>query len=152
MKVYYSIQKRASQQERNQTDYFRKKDKVQFYYPIETNTMCLQCHGKQIKPEVQRQILKLYPNDLAFGYGENEVRGIWSITFEKKKKMNKKAIIITAIGVVIGLIAGYLYYQQIGCVSGTCAITSKPLNSTLYGGLMCGLLFNLFVTSPKKKD
>jgi cytochrome c553 len=62
-----------------------KEDKVQFYYPIETNTMCLQCHGKQIKPEVQRQILKLYPNDLAFGYGENEVRGIWSITFEKKK-------------------------------------------------------------------
>jgi hypothetical protein len=54
--------------------------------------------------------------------------------------------------VVIGLIAGYLYYQQIGCETGTCAIASKPLNSTLYGGLMGGLLFNLFVTSPKKKD
>ena len=62
-----------------------KDDKIQFYYPIETNTMCLQCHGKQIKLEVQRQILKLYPNDLAFGYNENEVRGIWSITFDKKK-------------------------------------------------------------------
>lgn len=61
-----------------------KGDKIQFYYPIETNTMCLQCHGKQIKPEVQRQILKLYPNDLAVGYNENEVRGIWSITFTKK--------------------------------------------------------------------
>lgn len=66
--------------------------------------------------------------------------------------MNKKAIIITAVGLVIGLIAGYLYYQQIGCESGTCAITSKPLNSTLYGGLMGGLLFNLLVTSPKKKE
>lgn len=62
-----------------------KEDKIQFYYPIETNTMCLQCHGKQIKPEVQRQILRLYPNDLAVGYDENEIRGIWSITFEKKK-------------------------------------------------------------------
>jgi len=61
-----------------------KGDKIQFYYPIETNTMCLQCHGKQIKPEVQRQILKLYPKDLAIGYDENEVRGIWSITFTKK--------------------------------------------------------------------
>lgn len=61
-----------------------KGDIIQFYYPIETNTMCLQCHGKQIKPEVQRQILKLYPNDLAVGYDENEVRGIWSITFTKK--------------------------------------------------------------------
>ena len=61
-----------------------KGDKIQFYYPIETNTMCLQCHGKQIKPEVERQILKLYPKDLAVGYDENEVRGIWSITFTKK--------------------------------------------------------------------
>ena len=66
--------------------------------------------------------------------------------------MTKKAYIITGIGIVLGLIAGYLYYQQIGCESGTCAITSKPLNSTLYGGLMGGLLFNLFVTSPKKKE
>ena len=66
--------------------------------------------------------------------------------------MNKKQIVVTALGVVVGLIAGYLYYQQIGCASGTCVITSKPLNSTLYGGLMGGLLFNLFVTSPNKKD
>lgn len=60
-----------------------KEDKIQFYYPIETNTMCLQCHGKQIKPEVKRQILKLYPNDLAVGYNENEIRGIWSISIKK---------------------------------------------------------------------
>lgn len=66
--------------------------------------------------------------------------------------MNKKAFIITGLGVVVGLIAGYIYYQQVGCASGTCAITSKPLNSTLYGGLMGGLLFNLFATSPKKKE
>ncbi len=64
-----------------------KGDKVQFYYPIPTNTMCLQCHGKpeNIKPEVRAKTLKLYPQDLAIGYGENEVRGIWSITFDKKK-------------------------------------------------------------------
>jgi hypothetical protein len=66
--------------------------------------------------------------------------------------MTKKAFIVTGIGVIIGLVAGYLYYQEIGCASGTCAITSKPLNSTLYGGLMGGLLFNLFVTSSKKKE
>lgn len=66
--------------------------------------------------------------------------------------MKKKAYIITGIGVVLGLIAGYTYYLYVGCASGTCAITSKPLNSTLYGGLMGGLLFNMFVTSPKKKD
>jgi hypothetical protein len=60
-----------------------KGNKVHFYYPIPTNSMCLQCHGKQVKPDVQKQILKLYPKDLAIGYGENEVRGIWSITFNK---------------------------------------------------------------------
>ena len=64
--------------------------------------------------------------------------------------MTKKAILITGIGIAIGAIAGYLYYFYIGCVSGTCAITSKPLNSTLYGALMGGLVFNMFVKSPKK--
>ncbi len=64
--------------------------------------------------------------------------------------MNKKAIIITGIGIVVGAIAGYAYYFYIGCASGTCAITSKPLNSTIYGATMGGLLFNMFIKSPKK--
>lgn len=63
--------------------------------------------------------------------------------------MNKKAIILTSIGVVVGAIAGYAYYYYVGCASGTCAITSKPINSTLYGSLMGGLLFNLFVKEKK---
>ena len=65
--------------------------------------------------------------------------------------MNKKVVLISVIGVIVGAISGYAYYHYVGCASGTCAITSKPLNSTLYGGLMGGLLFNMFVTSPKKK-
>jgi hypothetical protein len=64
--------------------------------------------------------------------------------------MTKKEIIITGIGIVVGAIGGYLYYFYVGCASGTCAITSKPLNSTLYGALMGGLIFNIFVKSPKK--
>ena len=51
---------------------------------------------------------------------------------------------LTLLGVVIGAIAGYLYYNFVGCASGTCAITSKPFNSTLYGALMGGLFFNIF--------
>jgi LytS/YehU family sensor histidine kinase len=66
--------------------------------------------------------------------------------------MNKKALILTAVGIIVGLLAGYAYYHFVGCNSGTCAITSNPLNSTLYGGVMGGLLFNMFVTSPKKKE
>lgn len=45
------------------------------------------------------------------------------------------------IGLIFGAIAGYAYYHFVGCASGTCSITSKPLNSTLYGAIMGGLLF-----------
>lgn len=52
------------------------------YFPIVTNAMCLQCHGKPetINPEVLQKIKQLYPNDLALGYDVNEVRGLWRIT------------------------------------------------------------------------
>ena len=64
--------------------------------------------------------------------------------------MTKKALLITGIGIVIGALAGYTYYFYVGCASGTCSITSKPLNSTLYGALMGGLVFNIFVKETKK--
>jgi phage shock protein E len=51
---------------------------------------------------------------------------------------------LTIIGTIAGAIAGYLYYHFVGCAGGTCAITSKPMNSTLYGAVMGGLVFNLF--------
>ncbi len=51
---------------------------------------------------------------------------------------------LTAFGITGGAIAGYLYYHYIGCASGTCLITSKPINSTLYGAVMGGLFANLF--------
>ena len=64
--------------------------------------------------------------------------------------MTKKALLLTGIGIAIGALAGYAYYFYVGCASGTCAITSKPLNSTLYGALMGGLIFNMFVKVTKK--
>lgn len=51
------------------------------------------------------------------------------------------------LGIVIGAIAGYMYYHFVGCESGTCAITSSPYVSTLWGGMM-GLLV---VNSPCSK-
>lgn len=58
--------------------------------------------------------------------------------------MSKQGLIVTGIGIAIGLLGGYWYYSSIGCTSGGCAITSKPLNSTLYGGLIGGLIGSLF--------
>ncbi|SFC12514.1 Tll0287-like domain-containing protein [Kaistella jeonii] len=53
-----------------------------YYEPLITNAMCLQCHGevgKNIQPKVAEKIAQLYPNDLATGYKENEIRGLISI-------------------------------------------------------------------------
>ena len=61
----------------------KSKEKVNFYFPIITNSMCLQCHGttQDITPSVKSKIHELYPKDIAIGYKENQVRGIWSIEF-----------------------------------------------------------------------
>jgi hypothetical protein len=64
--------------------------------------------------------------------------------------MTKRVMIITGAGIALGALAGYLYYSYIGCASGTCAITSKPLNATLYGSLMGGLVFNMFVKKERR--
>lgn len=48
------------------------------------------------------------------------------------------------IGIAFGAVAGFFYWKFIGCSSGTCAITSKPLNSTLYGALMGFLVAGIF--------
>lgn len=45
-------------------------------------------------------------------------------------------------GITIGGLLGFLYYKFIGCSTGTCPITSKPLNSILYGAVM-GLLLSV---------
>lgn len=59
------------------------------------------------------------------------------------KKLAKKNL-ITVIGIAIGAISGYLYWQFVGCNSGTCAITSNPINSTVYAAVMGGLFFSMF--------
>lgn len=61
----------------------------------------------------------------------------------------KKEWLIIA-GGAAGALGGYLYWHFIGCNSGTCPITSNPLNSTLYGIVLGGLIFSLFRKEKKK--
>ncbi|TDO29199.1 DUF6132 family protein [Sediminibacterium goheungense] len=56
------------------------------------------------------------------------------------------------VGAVAGALTGYLYWKFVGCSSGTCAITSKPLNSTLYFAVLGMLVCSLFKKSPKKES
>lgn len=60
-----------------------------------------------------------------------------------------KSNILTIAGIALGAMAGYLYWKFIGCSSGSCAITSNPVNSTIYGTVMGGLLFSMFKSVSK---
>lgn len=66
--------------------------------------------------------------------------------FFKSLTLTHKRLIAGA----VGTIAGFLYYHYVGCMSGTCAITSNPYISSIYGGVIGMLL----VPSPPagKKD
>jgi hypothetical protein len=44
------------------------------------------------------------------------------------------------IGAIVGAVAGFLYWKYVGCVTGTCAITSNPVNSCLYFGFFGAIL------------
>lgn len=58
---------------------------------------------------------------------------------------------IQILAIIVGGISGYTYYAQVGCVSGTCAITSSPYISTLYGALLAYLLVSMFIKEPINK-
>lgn len=54
------------------------------------------------------------------------------------------------IGLGVGAVVGWTYWFFIGCSSGTCAITSSPVNSTIYMAVMGVLVFGLFKKENKK--
>ena len=57
--------------------------------------------------------------------------------------MNKKYR-LQAFGAIVGAVAGFLYYKLVGCASGTCIITSHPVNSSLYGAFLFWLIAGMF--------
>ena len=68
----------------------------------------------------------------------------------EKMKLKLKGSAFQIIGIVLGAIAGYVYYAKVGCVSGTCAITSNPWMSILWRGIMGYLVSNIFKSKPKQ--
>jgi hypothetical protein len=70
--------------------------------------------------------------------------------------MNMKAWIIGNklyfLGAAAGAVAGFLYWNYVGCLTGTCAITSKPIRSSLYFALMGALLFGMFQKESAKEN
>lgn len=60
--------------------------KVAFAAPIMLQPLCAKCHGAvgtDIAESDYAVIKELYPQDEAVGYKPGELRGMWSITFER---------------------------------------------------------------------
>ena len=70
----------------------------------------------------------------------------------KQRKLFGRISYLSLIGLVIGAIGGYIYYSQVGCVSGTCAITSNPWMSTAWGAAFGFLIFDMFDKKKTKED
>ncbi|MFY0674597.1 MAG: DUF3365 domain-containing protein [Bacteroidia bacterium] len=61
-------------------------ESVTYYKPIKTMALCLNCHGKEgetLNEEAYAAIKSKYPEDLAVGYSEGELRGAWKVVFSK---------------------------------------------------------------------
>ena len=56
------------------------------------------------------------------------------------------------IGAGLGAIAGFFYWKYVGCLTGTCAITSNPIRSTIYFAILGALLFSFFKTQSKVRQ
>lgn len=54
------------------------------------------------------------------------------------------AVIKILLGAIVGGFLGHLYYKKVGCPSGSCPITSKPLSSTIYGVILGTLIMSSF--------
>ena len=51
-----------------------------FMKAIPTGEICLRCHGTELAPDVSRILADLYPQDLATGYSEGDIRGAFVVT------------------------------------------------------------------------
>lgn len=75
----------------------------------------------------------------------------------KTQKVLKNRILgiiplVSLIGLVAGAVGGYIYYIEIGCNSGSCAITSNPYMSIIWGAAIGYLVGDIFYKKPKAES
>ena len=56
------------------------------------------------------------------------------------------------IGALLGAAGGFFYWKYVGCLTGTCTITSSPVNSTLYFAIFGAVAFGMFKNTRTKKE
>lgn len=66
------------------------------------------------------------------------------------RKIFNLITVLQLTGMVLGGMLGFAYYYFIGCTNGTCAITSNPWLSILWGVAMGYLVADLFQVKEKQ--
>jgi Protein of unknown function (DUF3365) len=76
------LQEQVSNKQEIKNTSVYKNGEFHFFKPIIMQPLCLSCHGdpqKDIQTEILKTIDSLYPSDLAKGFKNEEMRGLWHI-------------------------------------------------------------------------
>lgn len=57
---------------------------------------------------------------------------------------------LNVLGSLLGGIAGFIYYKQVGCSNGGCMISGNPYLSVMYFALLGGLIMSIIKPNAKK--
>jgi len=69
----------------------------------------------------------------------------------REKMVQKiKSSVPEIIGMVLGAIAGFIYFKTVGCATGSCPITSNPWLTIIWGSLIGYLTGSIFNRNNKK--
>lgn len=93
-------------------------------------------------------IWKKFPKEII--KGDNITESGFNYEEEYEKRVYKKVWMDIAWYFVAGMVGGYLYWRYVGCTTGTCPITSSPVNSSIWGAAMGGLLLSSFMPEHRK--
>ncbi len=63
----------------------------------------------------------------------------------------KKTLVLKSAIILIGALAGFMYWHFVGCTSGACPIYTRWYLSTLYGAAF-GYIISGFLIKDAKKD
>lgn len=92
-------------------------------------------------------IWKKFPEEII--KGDNITESGFNYEEEYEKRVYKKVWMDIA-WYWAGMVGGYLYWRYVGCTTGTCPITSSPVNSSIWGAAMGGLLLSSFMPEHRK--
>jgi hypothetical protein len=67
--------------------------------------------------------------------------------YDPRPVPQNRYLLAVALFTLAGVVGGYVYYALVGCRSGGCVITSSPVMSMIWGGLLGYLLNGYFFRS-----